>query len=44
MLSKKKKSQEKFIMREKLYGANDYHPLPVVLEKGKGVFLWDINR
>jgi len=43
MLSKKKKFQEKFIMREKLYGANDYNPLPVVLEKGKGVFLWDTN-
>ena len=25
------------------YGAHNYHPLPVVLEKGKGVFLWDVE-
>ena len=43
MLSKEKYSQENFINKEKLYGANDYHPIPVVLEKGKGVYLWDIN-
>ena len=29
---------------EKKFGANDYHPLPVVLQKGKGVFLWDVNK
>jgi ornithine--oxo-acid transaminase len=28
---------------EKKYGAHDYHPLPVVLEKGEGVFMWDVN-
>ena len=28
---------------EKNYGAHDYHPLPVVLEKGEGVFMWDVN-
>jgi len=28
---------------EKKYGAHDYHPLPVVLAKGKGVYLWDVN-
>ena len=43
MLSKEKYSQENFINKEKLYGANDYNPIPVVLEKGKGVYLWDIN-
>ena len=42
MLSINKTSQEKFINKEKLYGANDYHPLPIVLEKGRGVFLWDV--
>ncbi len=26
---------------EKKYGAHNYHPLPVVLEKGAGVFVWD---
>ena len=25
------------------YGAHNYHPLPVVLEKGDGIFLWDVE-
>ena len=25
------------------YGAHNYHPLPVVLEKGCGIFLWDVE-
>lgn len=28
---------------EHRYGAHNYHPLPVVLTKGEGVFLWDIS-
>ena len=28
---------------EKKYGAHDYHPFPVVLAKGEGVYLWDVN-
>ncbi len=28
---------------EDKYGAHNYHPLPVVLERGEGVFLWDVN-
>ena len=28
---------------EKEYGAHDYHPLPVVLAKGEGVYLWDVE-
>ena len=28
---------------ENEYGAHNYHPLPVVLEKGKGVFVWDVE-
>ena len=28
---------------EDKYGAHNYHPLPVVLNKGEGVFLWDIE-
>ena len=28
---------------EKKYGAHDYHPLPVVLERGEGVYLWDVE-
>ncbi|MDR3226876.1 MAG: ornithine--oxo-acid transaminase [Prevotellaceae bacterium] len=35
---------EKFyIEREEKYGAHNYHPLPIVLEKGKGIFLWGID-
>ena len=25
------------------YGAHNYHPLPVVLKKGEGVFVWDVE-
>ena len=32
-----------YLKLEKKYGANDYHPIPVVLQKGEGVFLWDVN-
>lgn len=28
---------------EDQYGAHNYHPIPVVLEKGKGVFVWDVD-
>lgn len=28
---------------EEKYGAHNYHPLPVILEKGEGVFVWDEN-
>lgn len=28
---------------ESQYGAHNYHPLPVVLSKGSGVFLWDVD-
>jgi len=29
--------------REERYGAHNYHPLPVVLEKGEGVYVWDVE-
>lgn len=32
-----------YIELEEKYGAHNYHPLPVVLSKGKGVFLWDVE-
>ncbi len=32
-----------FIEREEKYNAHNYHPLPVVLERGEGVFVWDIE-
>ena len=28
---------------ENKYGAHNYHPLPVVISKGKGVFVWDVE-
>lgn len=31
------------ILLEDKYGAHNYHPLPVVLNKGEGVFLWDVE-
>ncbi|MCF8357917.1 MAG: ornithine--oxo-acid transaminase [Prolixibacteraceae bacterium] len=32
-----------FIQREEQFGAHNYHPLPVVLEKGEGVYVWDVE-
>ncbi len=32
-----------YLELEEKYGAHNYHPLPVVLEKGEGVFIWDIS-
>ena len=37
------KSSQEFIDLEDKYGAHNYHPLPVVLSKGEGVFLWDVE-
>ncbi|MBL4586265.1 MAG: ornithine--oxo-acid transaminase [Flavobacteriales bacterium] len=31
------------IDREEKYGAHNYHPLPAVLQKGEGVFVWDVD-
>ena len=32
-----------FINLEEKYGAHNYHPLPVVLNRGQGVHLWDVE-
>ena len=32
-----------YMQREDQYGAHNYHPLPVVLEKGEGIFVWDVE-
>ncbi len=32
-----------YIAKEEKYGAHNYHPLPVVLAKGEGVFVWDVE-
>lgn len=34
---------QKAIALEERYGAHNYHPLPVVLDSGKGVFVWDVE-
>ena len=36
-------SSEEIIKIEHLYGAHNYHPLPVVLKRGEGVYLWDVE-
>jgi ornithine--oxo-acid transaminase len=35
--------QQYFIDLEEKYGAHNYHPLPVVLSRGKGVHVWDVE-
>jgi len=32
-----------YLQLEEQYGAHNYHPLPVVLERGEGVFVWDVD-
>src|SRR5512138_2942627 len=32
-----------YLELEDKYGAHNYHPLPVVLSKGQGVFMWDVE-
>ena len=34
-------SSKEAIELEDKFGAHNYHPLPVVLEKGEGVYVWD---
>jgi ornithine--oxo-acid transaminase len=36
-------SSEQLIALEEKYGAHNYHPLPVVLTRGEGVYLWDVD-
>lgn len=36
-------SSQDAIKLEEKFGAHNYHPLPVVLAKGEGVFLWDVE-
>jgi ornithine--oxo-acid transaminase len=32
-----------FMAKEDKFGAHNYHPLPVVLSKGKGIYVWDVE-
>lgn len=36
--------QQEYISQEDKYGAHNYHPLPVVLSKGKGIYVWDVDN
>ncbi|KAB2913108.1 MAG: ornithine--oxo-acid transaminase [Bacteroidetes bacterium] len=38
-----KENTQYYIDLEENFGAHNYHPLPVVLEKGEGVFVWDVE-
>ncbi|MCW3072370.1 MAG: ornithine aminotransferase [Bacteroidetes bacterium] len=42
-ITNKKISAEQAIELEDKYGAHNYHPLPVVLERGEGVYVWDVD-
>ncbi|SDH09006.1 ornithine--oxo-acid transaminase [Chitinophaga filiformis] len=41
--SKITEKTQHFLDLEEQYGAHNYHPLPVVLSRGEGVFLWDVD-
>ena len=43
MTTMEKLSSEALIERENKYGAHNYHPLPVVLARGEGVHVWDVE-
>ncbi len=36
-------NQQDYINREDKFGAHNYHPLPVVLERGEGIYVWDTD-
>jgi ornithine--oxo-acid transaminase len=36
-------TSQKAIDLENKYGAHNYHPLPVVLSRGEGVYVWDVE-
>lgn len=42
VMTNKVTSQQAIDLEDK-YGAHNYHPLPVVLERGEGVFVWDVE-
>lgn len=43
MTAKTQLTSQDYIAREDKYGAHNYHPLPVVLERGEGVHVWDVE-
>ena len=38
-----KSLSEQAMDREDRFGAHNYHPLPVVLERGEGIYVWDVE-
>ena len=42
-MTDKKMTPADYIAREDKFGAHNYHPLPVVLEKGEGIHVWDVE-
>ncbi|QFG54055.1 ornithine--oxo-acid transaminase [Chryseobacterium sp.] len=36
-------NSSEYIQLEEKYGAHNYHPLPVVLDRGEGVYVWDVE-
>jgi len=42
-MEQSKLSASELMELENKYGAHNYHPLPVVLERGEGVFVWDVD-
>ena len=43
MLVKDNNATSSAIALEDKFGAHNYHPLPVVLSKGEGVYVWDVE-
>ena len=43
MTTEKTMTTPQFIELEEQYGAHNYHPLPVVLHQGKGIYVWDVE-
>jgi ornithine--oxo-acid transaminase len=43
MTTLEKNKSDQIIELENKYGAHNYHPLPVVLTKGEGVYVWDVD-
>lgn len=42
-MTQNSEATERAIAIEEKHGAHNYHPLPVVLERGEGVYLWDVD-
>lgn len=43
MISEKHSRSEALMALEDLYGAHNYHPVPVVIERAEGVMMWDVE-